>query len=117
MTVFTKLLMLVIGLLACYIPAVAGARGRGSRKSWIVLIFVGLSVGVASMMLGHHLARTFDPVLFSQSKGESFARQMTVNLLAMIVRVSVSFCFGSFLAVLLNRKRQAHSPSLLGHVI
>jgi heme/copper-type cytochrome/quinol oxidase subunit 1 len=114
MTVFMKLLMLVIGLLACYFPAVAGARGRGTRKLWIGLIFVGLFVGVASMMLGHHLVGAFDPVLFSQSKGESFAHQMTVNLLAMIVRVSTTFCFGSFLAALLYRKRQADSPSLLG---
>lgn len=114
MTVFMKVLMLVIGLLACYFPAVAGARGRGSRKLWIGMIVVGLFVGVASMMLGHHLVGTFDPVLFSQSKGESFARQMTVNLLAMIVRVSISFCFGSFLAALLYRKRQATRQVLLG---
>jgi hypothetical protein len=101
--------------LACYFPAVAGARGRGSRKQWIGLIFVGLLVGVASMMLGHYLVGTFDPVvLFARYKGESFALQMTVNLLAMIVRVSISFCFGSFLAALLYRNRQAASPSLLG---
>jgi heme/copper-type cytochrome/quinol oxidase subunit 1 len=115
MTNFMKVLMLVLELAACYFPAVAGARGRGTRKSWIGLILVGLFVGMASMMLGHHLLGTFDPVLFShQSKGESFARQMTVNLLAMIVRVSICFCFGSFLATLLYKKRQADSPSLLG---
>jgi uncharacterized membrane protein len=114
MTAFMKSLMLLIELLACYFPAVAGARGRGSRKSWIGLIFLGLFVGIASMMLGHHLAGTFDPILFSQSKGESFARQFPVNLLAIIVRVSTAFCFGSFLAALLYRKRQADSPSLLG---
>jgi heme/copper-type cytochrome/quinol oxidase subunit 1 len=111
MTVF----MLLLELLACYFPAVAGARGRGSRKQWMGLIFVGLLVGVASMMLGHYLVGTFDPVvLFSRYKSESFALQMTVNLLAVIVRVSISFCFGSFLAALLYRKRQAASPSLLG---
>jgi heme/copper-type cytochrome/quinol oxidase subunit 1 len=114
MTAFIKLLMLLIGLLACYFPAIAGARGRGSRKSWIGLFFVGLFVGIAAMILGHHLVGTFDPVLFSQFKGESFARQMTVNLLAMIVRVSIAFCFGSFLAALLYGKRQADSTSLLG---
>lgn len=114
MTVWMAVLMLVLGLLACYFPAVAGARGRGSRKLWIGLIFVGLFVGVASMMLGHRLVGTFDPVLFSGSRGESFALQMTVDLLALIVRVSILFCFGSFLAALLYRKRQADSPSLLG---
>lgn len=115
MTVFMKLLMLVLGLLACYFPAVAGARGRGSRKLWIGLIFLGLFVGVTFMMLGHHLVRTFDPVVLSSGyKGESFARQMTVNLLAVIVRISISFCIGSFLATLLYGKRQAGSPSLLG---
>ena len=114
MPVWMAVFTLVLGLLACYFPAVAGARGRGSRKLWIGLIFVGLFVGVASMMLGHHLVGTFDPTLFSGSRGEPFARQMTVNLLALIARVSISFCLGSFLAALLYRKRQADSPSLLG---
>jgi hypothetical protein len=66
------------------------------------------------MMLGHHLVRTFDPVLFSQSESGSFVRQMSANLLAMIVRISISFCFGSFLATLLYRKRPAESASSLG---
>jgi heme/copper-type cytochrome/quinol oxidase subunit 1 len=115
MTVFIVVLGFVLSLLACYFPAVAGAHGRGSGKLWLGLIFVGLFVGVAFMMLGHHLARTFDPVALSSGyKGESFALQMTVNLLAVIVRVSISFCFGSFLAALLYRKRQAGSPSSLG---
>ncbi len=104
-----------LAILACYFPAVAGARGRGSRRLWIGLIFVGLFVGVAFMMLGRHLVRTFDPVvLYPGSKGESFAFQMTVNLLGVFARLSMSFCFGSFLAALLYRKRQAGSPSLLG---
>ena len=114
MTDFMKVLMLVLELGACYLPAVAGARGRGSRKSWIGLILVGLFVAMVSMMLGHHLFGTFDPAFFSRSKGESFARQMTVNLLSMIVRVSICICFGSFLAALLYKRRQADSPSLLG---
>jgi hypothetical protein len=62
MTAFMNVLMLVLGLLACYFPAVAGAHARGSRKLWMGLIFVGLFVGVASMMLGHHLVGTFNPV-------------------------------------------------------
>jgi hypothetical protein len=37
-----------------------------------------------------------------------------VYLLALIVRVSLSFCLGSFLAALLYRKRQTGSPSVLG---
>jgi uncharacterized membrane protein len=114
MTVFMAVLMLVISLLACYFPAVAGFHGRGSRKLWIGLILVGLLVGIAAMMLGHFLLATFDPVFLSQPKGESFARQMTVNLLAMIVRVSISFCIGSFLAALFYRKRQTGVSSLLG---
>ncbi len=110
MTVF----MLVLELLACYFPAVAGARGRGSRNFWIGLIFVGLLAGVASMMLVHQLVGTFDPVvLFSGSGGESFGLRMTVNFLAVIGRASMSFCFGSFLAVLLYRNRETASPSLL----
>ena len=111
MTVF----MLLLELLACYFPAVAGARGRGSRKFWIGLIFVGLLAGVTSTMLVRQLVGTFDPVvLFSGSEGESFGLRMTVKFLAVIGRASISFCFGSFLAVLLYKKRQAASPSLLG---
>jgi uncharacterized membrane protein len=114
MTVFMAVLMLVISLLACYFPAVAGVHRRGSRKLWIGLILIGLLVGIASIMLGHYLLRTFDPVFFSQPKGESFARLMTANLLAMIVRGSLSFCLGSFLAALFYSKRQAESSSMLG---
>jgi hypothetical protein len=114
MTTFMNVLTGVISLLACYFPAVAGARGRSSRRSWIVGIFVGLFVAGASMMIGHHLVWTFDPVLLSQSESGSFVRQMTANLLAMIVRISISFCFGSFLATLLYRKHQAESGNLLG---
>ena len=66
------------------------------------------------MMLGYYFVRTFDPVLFSQSGGGSFVRQVTANLLAMTVRVSVAFSFGSFLATLLYRKRPAGPASLLG---
>jgi heme/copper-type cytochrome/quinol oxidase subunit 1 len=114
MTVWMAVLMLMLELLACYFPAVAGARGRGSRKLWIGLIFGGLFVGAASMRLGHHLLGTFDPILFPGFKADSFARQMTVSLLALIARVSISFCLGSLLAALLYRKRQIDSSSLLG---
>ena len=114
MTGLMKVLMLVLGILACYFPAVAGARGRGSRKLWIRLILVGLFVAAASVMLGRHLLGAFEPVLFSQAEGESFARRMTVNLLAAIVRVSASFCFGSILAALLYRKHRADPSSPLG---
>jgi hypothetical protein len=105
---------LFLALAAVYLPAVNAARGRGSRRMWIGLILVGLFVGAASMMLLHHLVGSIDPVLFSRSEGVSFGRQMTVDLLSAIVRVSISFCLGSFLAALLYRKRQAASPSLLG---
>lgn len=114
LTVFKIVWMLVLGLLACYIPAVAGAHGRGSRKLWIGLILVSLLVGSASMMLGNHLLGTFEPLLILESKNEPFARQMTVYLLALTMRVSLSFCLGSFLAALLYKKRQAGSPSVLG---
>lgn len=116
MTVFMAALMLVMSLLACYFPAVAGARGRGSRKSWIGLIFVGLFVGAASMMLGHHLVGTFDTVLLSQLKGEPFVNHVAVNLLAVIVRISIAFSIGSFLAALLyrNGKDPKDSANLLG---
>jgi hypothetical protein len=105
---------LFLQLATVYWPPVIAARGRGSRRMWIGLILVGLFVGVASMMLVQHLVGSIDPVLFFRSKGVSFERQMTVDLLSVIVRVSISFCLGSFLAALLYRKRQAATPSLLG---
>ena len=104
---------LLLGLAATYLPPVIAARGRGSRGMWIGLIFVGLFVGVVLLMIGHLVAPN-NPVLFSKAKDVSFARQMTVNLLSRVVRVSISFGFGSFLAALLYRKRQATSQSLLG---
>jgi hypothetical protein len=110
-----RIVSLFLALAAVYLPAVNAARGRGSRRMWIGLILVGLFVGAASMMLGRHLAGSFDRVvLFSRFEGASFAPQITVDLLSLIVRISLSFCFGSFLAALLYRKRQAALPSLPG---
>jgi hypothetical protein len=114
MTAFLAVVMLVISLLACYLPAVAGAHGRGSRKLWIMLFFAGLIVGGAAMMLGHQLVRPFDPFFVVQSEGGSLAHRMVVELIILIVRASISFCFGTFLAILLYKKRQTDSASLLG---
>jgi hypothetical protein len=81
---------------------------------WIGLILAGGLVGAASMVLVHQLAGTFDPVLFPGFKGASIARQIAVDISSLIVRVSISFCFGSFLAALLYRNRHSASPSTFG---
>jgi Na+/pantothenate symporter len=109
-----RIVSLILTLAAVYVPAVLGARGRGSRRMGIGLILVGFLIGSASMMLGHHLVGTFDPVLFPRFEGMPLARQMAVDLFSLIVRVWISFCFGSFLAALLYAKRPATSPNLLG---
>jgi hypothetical protein len=95
MTVFMKVLMLVLSLLACYFPAVAGARGRGSRKLWIGFVFVGLFIALGTIKLG----------------GTSSFWISSPNAVSMlyetIIRMAIGFAFGSFLAVLLCRKKQS----------
>ncbi len=105
---------LLLALAAAYVPPVMAARGRGSRGIWIGLIFAGLFAAVASVMLGQRLVGPVDAVMFSRSGGLSFGHEMTKDLLAMIIRVSVSFCLGSLLATFLYRKPQAALPGHLG---
>jgi hypothetical protein len=105
---------LFLGLAAVYFPAVIAAKGLASRRLWIGLIPAALFVGVVSMTLGHHLVRSFDLFLFSESAGLSLGRRIIADLLSLIVRTSISLCFGSFLAALLYRKPIAASPSLPG---
>ncbi len=81
---------------------------------WIALIPAGLIVAAVSILLGRHLLGTFDPVMFSRSEGVPFHRRMTFDLISLVARVSVSFCFGSFLAALLYRKSRSASASLPG---
>ena len=103
---------LLLELAAVYFPPVVAARGRGSRGMWIGLIFAGLFVGVVSLMLAHYLGAPNDAVLFSKAEGVPSA--LKVNLFSGIVRVSISFGIGSFLAALMYRKRHPASPTLLG---
>jgi len=42
----------VLGLVACYFPGGAGARGRGSRKLWVGFILVGLCLALGAIKLG-----------------------------------------------------------------
>jgi len=93
-----KLLMLVVTLVACYFPAVAGARGRGSRKSWIGLVFAGLIIALGTMMLGKALGV---PILILSPDAGSAAS----ILFEIIIRMAIGLAFGSFLAVLLFRKK------------
>ena len=109
-----QIISLFLALAAVYLPPAMAARSRGSRKVWICLIPAGLAVAVASMMLGHSLVGSFDPILFSRSEDISLGRQLAVDILAVTARVSISFCLGSFLAALLYRKHRAASPGLLG---
>ncbi len=109
-----EILSLLLALAATYLPPVTAARGRGSRGMWIALIPVGSFVAVASIMLGRYLLGTFDPVLYHRPEGMSSQRRMTFDLISLIARAAVAFCFGSFLAALLYRKREAASPGQLG---
>jgi hypothetical protein len=97
-----RLFMLVLGLVACYFPAVAGARGRGSRKLWVGFIFVGLCITLGAIKLG------------GTSSFWASSPNAVSTFYAIIIRMAIGFAFGSFLAALLYRKRQGASPSLLG---
>ncbi len=97
-----KIFMLVLTLLACYFPAVAGARGRGSRKMWVGLIFVGLGIFIGTVELGGGSS-----LWMSNPSAVS-------TLYEVIIRMAAGLALGSFLAALLYRKRQAASPSLPG---
>ena len=90
MTVF----MLVPELLACYFPAVAGARGRGSRKLWIGSIFVGLFISLGTIWL----VKALNVPMSSYGTTETFFD---------IIRTALAFAFGSFLATLLFKKKQS----------
>jgi hypothetical protein len=104
----------LVALAAVYLPPVIAAQGRGSRKTWIALMLAGLFGEVASVMLAGYLVGPIAPVLLSGPVRVSLARPLTFDLLALIIRVSLGFCLGSLLAVVLYRKRKAVSPSLLG---
>jgi hypothetical protein len=93
-----RVLMLVITLVACYFPAVAGARGRGSRKLWIGLFCVGLCIALGAIALGG-----------AQSIWIPNPDAVSI-LYEIIIRTAIGFTFGSFLAVLLYRKK----PSIKG---
>jgi hypothetical protein len=92
------LFSLVLGLVATYLTAVAGARGCGSRKLWIGGIFVGLLVCFAGMMLGNALSGT--DVQGALLSGHGAA------VWTLIVRVGFGFSLGSLLALLLYRNKQ-----------
>ena len=102
MAIFMKVFGLVLGLLACYVPAVAGAHGRGSRKLWVGSILVGLCIALGAIELG------------GTSSFWISSPNAVSTLYEIIIRMAIGFAFGSFLAALLYRKRQAGSPSLLG---
>ena len=91
MTVF----MLVPELLACYFPAVAGARGHESRKLWIGSIFVGLFISLGTIWLVKALNV---PISSYGTTGTFFD---------IIIRTALAFAFGSFLATLLFKKKQS----------
>jgi hypothetical protein len=92
----------VLGLVACYFPAVAGARGRGSRKLWIGFFFVGLCIAFGAIkLLGTSSLWTANPDAFS-------------TLYEIILRIAIGFAFGSFLAALLCRKKQSVESVNLG---
>jgi hypothetical protein len=97
-----RLFMLMLGLVACYFPAVASARGRGSRKLWVGFIFIGLCIAFGAIKLGG--TSTF---WISSPNAVS-------TLYEIIIRMAIGFAFGSFLAALFYRKRPEGSTSLLG---
>lgn len=95
-----KSLMLVITLAACYFPAVAGARGRGSRKLWIGSIFVGLFIFLGTIALGG-------------AQSIWIPRPNAVSILFEItIRMAFGFALGSFLAALLCKKRSVESLNM-----
>ncbi len=99
---FMKAFGFVLGLLACYIPAVAGAHGRGSRKIWISSICVGLCLAISAV----NLVGT-----------SSFWRSSTdaISMLCeILIRMAIGFTFGSFLAALLYRKQPAAAQTIFG---
>lgn len=89
---------MVLGLIATYLPAVAGARGRGSRGLWIGCIFIGLFVVFAGIWIGNALYGANAQNVLMSSHG--------VNVLALTIRTACGFSLGSFLASLLIRKKQ-----------
>jgi hypothetical protein len=91
-----RVLMLVLTLAACYFPAVAGARGRGSRKIWILFVFLGLFISLGTMMLVKALGV---PIIWISNPNAAS------NMFEVIIRLSIGFTFGSFLAVLLFKKK------------
>jgi hypothetical protein len=91
-----KVLMLMVTLVACYFPAVAGARGRG-QKSMDFVCFVGLFIALGTLMLGKALNV---PILILSTDAGSAG----LILIEIIIRMAIGFAFGSFLAVLLFKK-------------
>ena len=108
--------MVILAIAAAYLPAAAAARGRGSHRTWIRLALASLCVGAATLMLGRQLTGLVDTLLFASPKGEPFGRQVTLNLLALIVRLSLAFSLGSFLAAVHSGRRDTDSSKPLLHL-
>ena len=91
----------VLSLIATYLTAVAGANGRGSRKLWIACIFLGLLIALGAVSIGKaQFGIDIDKAIFAGDGA-------ITNIEVFIVRVAFGFSFGSFLAVLLFRKKPA----------
>jgi len=94
----------VLGIIATYLTAVVGARGHGSRRLWIMCIFLGILVTSAAVMTaGAQFGPDAQNVLFFG--GGTFA-----NILVLVSRVAFGFSIGSLLAALLCRKNPVVEP-------
>ncbi len=100
------LINLALSLIATYLPAVAGARGRGSRRIWIVCLFLGLLVASVSIMIADAYGTDIQNELF---RGGG----ILIGFVGMVIRASISFSIGSLLAVLLFRKAANPEPLCL----
>ncbi len=107
---------LILAIAAAYLPAAAAAHGRGSRRTWIGLALASLCVGAAALMFGQQLTGLVDTVLYTSTEGEPFGRQVTLNLLALIIRLSLAFSLGSFLAAVLCGRRGTDATKPLLHL-
>lgn len=97
----------VLGIIATYLTAVAGARGHGSRKLWALCIVLGLLIAAGAEIIGRAYLGPNTELGF-MSGGTALA-----NALVLVFRLGAGFAIGSLLAVLLFRRKPTVEPVAL----
>jgi hypothetical protein len=84
---------LALGLIATCLIANAGACGRGSRRTWIACIFLGVLVASVSIVI----AKVYE----ADIRNALVDNEIAIGFLKLMIGAAISFSIGSLSAALL----------------